>query len=134
MMKPYELVILAVNYQHLEQEQEQKQKQEQEQEQEQEQKQEQEQGRGQGARCGGRRRPKETRACRLQPCPPRWLTSPWTPCSCARGGTGGRSRQVVCRQGEQGGASCRGGARPHTTEQCSCVDQVSTGGWGFSFT
>ena len=88
--------------------------------------QEQEQELGKGARCGGRRRPKETRACRLQPCPARWLTSPWTPCSCARGEPGARSRQVVCRQGEEGGEACRGGARPHTSEQCSCVDQVST--------
>ncbi|KAI5932601.1 ADAMTS-like protein 3 [Manis javanica] len=64
-----------------------------------------------------------SRACNTDPCPPRWHTSPWGPCS-ATCGVGIQTRDVCClHPGESPAppAECRD-AKPHTLQACNQFD------------
>ncbi|XP_073083232.1 ADAMTS-like protein 3 isoform X4 [Manis javanica] len=69
------------------------------------------------------RPPAMSRACNTDPCPPRWHTSPWGPCS-ATCGVGIQTRDVCClHPGESPAppAECRD-AKPHDLQACSQFD------------
>ncbi|XP_057350761.1 ADAMTS-like protein 3 isoform X6 [Manis pentadactyla] len=69
------------------------------------------------------RPPAMSRACNTDPCPPRWHTSPWGPCS-ATCGVGIQTRDVCClHPGESPAppAECRD-AKPHALQACSQFD------------
>ncbi|KAK2501672.1 hypothetical protein MC885_000611 [Smutsia gigantea] len=69
------------------------------------------------------RPPAMSRACNTEPCPPRWHTSPWGPCS-ATCGVGIQTRDVYCLHPGESPASpegCRDG-KPHALQACSQFD------------
>ncbi|CAF96679.1 unnamed protein product, partial [Tetraodon nigroviridis] len=66
--------------------------------------------------CVSSRPPPLLRACRTQPCPPRWVTGEWTSCS-APCGVGLMSRSVECVQ-----RPSRDGGRARTLSDQDCRD------------
>ncbi|XP_068083512.1 protein madd-4 [Anabrus simplex] len=86
--------------------------------------------------CNASQKPdRKVTECNTQPCPPRWVTDEWGPCSVSCGG-GSRFRHVFCAEDDNGTRNkvqehlCRG-HKPHYQEPCNLMDCPSwnTGEW-----